>query len=303
MLPVSKKSITVRLNKYNLLVEQVPHSPRPTRKIRRVFRSWMEFLWKKCEKRWLAGFFLRYWLDNVVHAGGAPGRKKSVPATVDTCMIPLSPQESWKCSTCGANKHWSEYPVVDKIVNKRGKQCSMCRKVYNIMYRNTPVGIANSMWSGMNQRAGNKRGIYKRYEDVQNKFSKASWLEWALPRIEQFMKEQPHERPSIDRIDGRGHYEPSNCRIISWTEHKRLKKAVKWQRYVEYLTTHPDKLHAFVQRHKHKIEGKGEAEQILRSLETLIGSPISFTDSAVLNVVLANPSLLLMLMYIIDNGK
>ncbi|MHB1425975.1 MAG: hypothetical protein ACYC3I_22655 [Gemmataceae bacterium] len=170
-------------------------------------------------------------------------------------------------------------------------------------YSNTPHGIAVQMWSGMNQRAGNRNPRYKSYADVAIKMTRDEWLAWAEPRIKQFMLDNPKERPSIDRIDNRGNYEIGNMRIISWTEHRRLKKLVRWERYVNYLSQHPQKLQAFVARHAHKITAETNPQSIINSIGVLLGRPLSVAERSTLELAIANPELLLNLMYVIDNAR
>lgn len=218
-------------------------------------------------------------------------------------MLPYGSNASWKCRRCSGLKHYSEYSIVNKVTNARDTLCNECKRIYYISRQNSPHGIASKMFNSMNARAGNRYNRHSTYADVEVKFTRQDWLDWAKPRIATFFREHPGERPSVDRIDFRGHYSFSNIRIIPWSQHRKLKKAVRWERYVKYLSENPEKLQAFVNRHSDKIIKETDPSSILRSVETLLGHSLSVSERNTLDMALAHPELLLNLMYLIDNAR
>ncbi len=123
----------------------------------------------------------------------------------------------------------------------------------------------------MLSRAENRDGKHASYKDVKVLMTRDAFMAWAVPEIERFNASHPNDRPSLDRIDNRLDYAFGNIRIISWNEHRRLKKLVRWQQYMDYLQAHPDKLAAFVSKRAAQLSGADTPEQLVKMLEELMG--------------------------------
>lgn len=120
-----------------------------------------------------------------------------------------------RCSNCGGSGPFHKNRSrPDGLTN----ECRKCRSDRLKNFSNTPVGRAVRMWSGILRRAWNADGKNRWYADVENRMTKQEFINWAAPAVAEFEKKNPGAKPSIDRIDSRGHYELSNLRIISFHE-------------------------------------------------------------------------------------
>lgn len=77
--------------------------------------------------------------------------------------------------------------------------------------RKTAKGRAQHTWSNIKSRAGKRQD----YINVEVRMTKEEWLAWAVPQYEKWFKERPGVTPSINRIDGKGHYEIGNLELVS----------------------------------------------------------------------------------------
>lgn len=108
-----------------------------------------------------------------------------------------------RCPTCGAPHH---------LVRRWKRQ----RKLARARSR-TPVQMAKRAWVHMRVRTGHRPGCPppKCYEGIEIRMTKEEFMEWAVPRYEEWQRTHPNEIPSIDRVREEGHYELSNIQMIS----------------------------------------------------------------------------------------
>ena len=81
-------------------------------------------------------------------------------------------------------------------------------------YNQKPKGRATMLWHCMNQRCQK----HKNYKSVEVRMSKNEWLEFAIPAIIEFLKNNPSGKPSVHRFNDLGHYEIGNIQIIDKKE-------------------------------------------------------------------------------------
>jgi hypothetical protein len=84
----------------------------------------------------------------------------------------------------------------------------------------------------MTQRCLNANGKSESYKDVELRMSESKWLEWAIPRYEKFISENPDESPSVSRFKDQGHYDIDNIEIISLQQNIANKKTFKLYVYL-----------------------------------------------------------------------
>ena len=122
----------------------------------------------------------------------------------------------YKCYRC---KGYFEAEAFFKNSGKDRGISSNCKRCFK-EYESSPSRKVKSTWNTINARSGKQRG----YEHVQIRMTRQEFLDWALPKYEQWMKDRPDETPSLDRVDPNGHYEISNLRLLERGENSRLAK-------------------------------------------------------------------------------
>lgn len=90
----------------------------------------------------------------------------------------------------------------------------------------TPLYRAKAAYRNMKIRCLNANGKNPAYLKVELKMSMNEFLEWAIPKYEEFIKLNPGLSPSISRFNDEGHYEISNIEIISFKENNARQKRV-----------------------------------------------------------------------------
>lgn len=90
----------------------------------------------------------------------------------------------------------------------------------------TPIYRAYAAYYGMLARCGNANGKNQAYADVELRMTWDEWLEWAVPRYEDFIKKNPSISPNVSRFGDKGHYEIGNIEIISGAENKARQQYV-----------------------------------------------------------------------------
>lgn len=115
--------------------------------------------------------------------------------------------ENGICYQCGGSA---------EIGKKRCKACLDRAAEVMRNYRKTPEGTAALMWSNIKNRCG-KKGPYKK---IKIEMKRSDFLEWAIPRIEEFLKNNETKSPSCDRINPDDNYKISNLRIVSLEENR-----------------------------------------------------------------------------------
>src|SRR6266700_2834582 len=84
----------------------------------------------------------------------------------------------------------------------------------------TPLYRATSSYNGMKARCLNANGKHPTYTDVELRMTLEEWLEWAVPKYEQFIIAHPGISPSAARKGDAGHYEVGNIEVISNIENR-----------------------------------------------------------------------------------
>lgn len=132
----------------------------------------------------------------------------------------------WLCQCdCGAQKHIHARNL--RKPHQGTKSCGCLRKpptprVNGIPRKGLMLHVKHAdtytSWRGMRQRCASKGGIYASITCCER---------WAA--FEQFLKDMG-ERPAgmtLDRIDSKGNYEPTNCRWATREEQSRNRSIVK----------------------------------------------------------------------------
>jgi DNA-binding CsgD family transcriptional regulator len=99
----------------------------------------------------------------------------------------------------------------------------------NREWKRTAYGRAVIAWNSMNMRCRSEKPNFKKiYENVEVRITRADFIAWAVPEFEKWIAEHPDldqvprwANPTVDRIEGSGHYELGNIRIISRRDNTR----------------------------------------------------------------------------------
>lgn len=93
--------------------------------------------------------------------------------------------------------------------------------------KRTTVGrFVHNSWTNMNIRAGKYKHLQtkhkcKAYEHIEVLIDRPTYKEWCLSQKDLI---ESLDRPSLDRIDSKGHYELGNLRIIELSDNIRQKR-------------------------------------------------------------------------------
>jgi hypothetical protein len=151
-------------------------------------------------------------------------RRQIRPTKCKTCKAPLT--QDW---SRGRIKHYCSRkctPAQQRL--RKGIHCLTCNNHFfpdkltmycsdDCRLMGSCKDMATSKYKGIIQRTLTyvDRERNHCYKDIDCRFTKDEFKEWAIPELYKFRKAYPYETPSIDRIDPKGHYEPGNVRIIS----------------------------------------------------------------------------------------
>jgi len=87
------------------------------------------------------------------------------------------------------------------------------------------VSLIIDRWESLNERSGRR----KYYTDVQVRLTRDEFIDWSLqtPELKKVFDDWTRTldnrlKPSIDRINARGHYELGNLRWTTFSENSRL---------------------------------------------------------------------------------
>lgn len=134
------------------------------------------------------------------------------------------------CSKCGKEKHIDEFHRHKGSKDGRYWWCKACRSEYNSEYSKrkyremSPLERSiHNMACGVTKRTG-LNGVYTK-KGIKNLLGNKAEIKRFL--LENFSEDiqailDKGETPSIDRIDSKGHYEPGNVRVISWSLNSKL---------------------------------------------------------------------------------
>jgi len=136
------------------------------------------------------------------------------------------------CSQCCQTKPLTEFYRKRSQNDGRGSACMMCTKIANhesyqrnkhnrkpnpeviAKYRSTIRYKTTTIWNCMKGRVKRLKG----YSHVKIRMTREEFVAWATPALKKWIKKNPGEWASIDRIDPKGHYEIENIRILSHRE-------------------------------------------------------------------------------------
>lgn len=121
------------------------------------------------------------------------------------------------CSICSKLLPSSAFCKKASAKDKLAYRCRKCQAELLRNYHNTPRGRAGRMWCGITHRAG----IVKNYEHVTVGMTRAEFVAWAIPRLEDWYTKHPDVTPSVDRKDSTQGYHFGNIRIISRGDNSR----------------------------------------------------------------------------------
>ncbi len=88
----------------------------------------------------------------------------------------------------------------------------------------TPLYRAKSAYYSMTVRCKNRSGKNPAYKKVKLDMSLEQWLEWAVPKYQEFEQQHPGVSPSASRLNDEGDYKLDNIEIISMSENRRRQK-------------------------------------------------------------------------------
>lgn len=102
------------------------------------------------------------------------------------------------------------YPLCKACINERQKR------------RNTtPKGKAITAWQSILKRAENRNGSNRTYATVKVQITRKEFMAWAVPAFTEWMKANPEQVPSVNRIDDNQGYILENLEVIEWGENSR----------------------------------------------------------------------------------
>lgn len=82
----------------------------------------------------------------------------------------------------------------------------------------TALYRAKAAYAGMLARCKDAKGKNPTYANVELRMTLAAWLEWSIPRYEEFFRHHPNLSPNAARFADAGHYEIGNIHIVSQQE-------------------------------------------------------------------------------------
>lgn len=117
------------------------------------------------------------------------------------------------CSKCGSPKEDDEFYKDIRHASGLHSLCKVCKrpkKETAKKYKESIKGIVAQMWARCKYRVKTETS----YQGIEIKTTSKEFRSWAIPAIEEFIKNNPNDTPSLDRIDPDGHYEINNLRIV-----------------------------------------------------------------------------------------
>jgi hypothetical protein len=102
---------------------------------------------------------------------------------------------------------------------------SISRKFRSHPLHRTAIYRAKKAYAGMLKRCGNADGRNPTYVAVELRMGIDEWLEWAVPRYELFIQQNPEVSPAAARPGDLGHYEIGNMEIISAAQNSSQRRS------------------------------------------------------------------------------
>lgn len=79
----------------------------------------------------------------------------------------------------------------------------------------------------MCRRCKDGNAVEPKYSEVEVRVSLDQWMEWAVPKYDEFLLNNPEGKPSVSRFGDKGHYEIGNIEIIDFKKNLQLQKSIK----------------------------------------------------------------------------
>lgn len=127
------------------------------------------------------------------------------------------------CRRCARTRPLTDFHRHGPSKDGHNPACRFCISKAEKYRRQLPGGKARATWDNIKKRLQRQ----SEYVGVELRFTRAAFLTWMIPALQRWTADHPGQRPSIDRIDPAGHYEPGNVRILELGENSRLSRAHK----------------------------------------------------------------------------
>ena len=137
-----------------------------------------------------------------------------------------------KCNICKREQVLKSYSAFNKRANKHGKICTLIlSQEYGGIINKSKLKQFQSIWNNLRNRTTNPnydkwdryggRGVNSEAFENFIDFYDTMYVSY-LNHISVYGE----ENTTIDRIDSKGNYEPSNCRWVTWDEQAKNKERI-----------------------------------------------------------------------------
>jgi hypothetical protein len=128
-----------------------------------------------------------------------------------------------RCSLCEEVKPLTEFHKHKPSKDGHKPRCKVCQNAAERTARFDPHRRAVQTYHDIKKRLRTQR----EYAQVELRISRDDFVVWYTDQLKTWFQDRPGEKPSVDRKDGRGHYEAGNIRILEVGENSRLRIANK----------------------------------------------------------------------------